>query len=42
MLNMASSYTELKDKISAKKMLERLVAQYPNSEAAKTAKERLK
>lgn len=42
MLNIASSYTELKDKINAKKMLDRLVAQYPNSEAAKTAKERLK
>ena len=41
MLNIASSYTELKDKVSAKKMLEKLVAQYPNSEAAKAAKERL-
>ena len=42
MLNIASSYAELKDKISAKKMLDRLVAQHPNSEAAKVARERLK
>lgn len=41
MLNMASSYAELKDKTNAKKMLDRLVTQYPSSEAAKTAKERL-
>ena len=41
LLNIASSYTEIKDKHSARKTLEKLVAQYPNSEAAKTAKERL-
>ena len=41
MLNIASSYIELKDKISAKKMHDRLIAQHPKSEAAKTARERL-
>lgn len=41
LLNIASCYMELKDKMTAKKTLERLVARYPNSEAAKTAKERL-
>ncbi|MBS1170316.1 MAG: ybgF [Burkholderiaceae bacterium] len=41
MLNIASCYLELKDRMTAKKTLERLVARYPQSEAAKTAKERL-
>jgi tol-pal system protein YbgF len=41
MLNIASCYTELKDKPSAKKVLTKLIAQYPKSEAAETAKERL-
>lgn len=41
MLNIASCYVELKDKVSARKTLDRLVARYPASEAAKTAKERL-
>ena len=41
LLNIASCYVELKDKLTAKKTLERLVARYPQSAAAKTAKERL-
>ncbi len=41
MLNIASCYTELKDKAAAKKALEALIAQYPDSNAAQTAKERL-
>lgn len=41
MLNMASCYMELKDRMTAKKTLERLIARFPQSEAAKTAKERL-
>lgn len=41
MLNIASCYMEMKDKKTAKKTLERLIARYPQSEAAKTAKERL-
>jgi len=41
MLNIASCYTELKDKPSAKKTLETLIAQYPTAPAAQTAKERL-
>lgn len=40
-LTMASCYTELKDKGSAKRTLENLVQQYPDSEAAKTARQRL-
>ena len=31
MLNIASSYTELKDKKNAKKALQQLVAKYPDS-----------
>jgi tol-pal system protein YbgF len=42
MLNIASCYIEMKDKANAKKMLKKLVAQYPQSEAAETAKTRLK
>lgn len=42
MLNIASCYAELKDKMQAKKWLERVIAQHPKSEAAKTARERLK
>jgi tol-pal system protein YbgF len=41
LLNIASCYTELKDKAAAKKTMETLVAQYPDSTAARTAKERL-
>ena len=41
MLNIASCYTELKDKAAAKKTLETLVAQYPDSNAAQTARQRL-
>jgi len=41
MLNIASCYLELKDKQTARKYLDKLIAQYPNSAAAKTAKERL-
>ena len=41
MLNMASCYTELKDKVGAKKTLDALVAKYPDSAAAQAARERL-
>lgn len=41
LLNIASCYTELKDKPAAKKSLDALIAQYPNTPAAQTAKERL-
>ncbi|HEU4777688.1 MAG TPA: tol-pal system protein YbgF [Telluria sp.] len=41
MLNIASCQTELKDK-AAKKTLQDLIKQYPDSSAAATAKERLK
>jgi tol-pal system protein YbgF len=41
LLNIASCQMELKDKPAAKKTLETLVAQYPDSDAAKTAKDRL-
>jgi tol-pal system protein YbgF len=41
MLNIASCYTELKDKAAAKKTLETLIAQYPDSNAAQTARQRL-
>jgi tol-pal system protein YbgF len=41
LLNIASCYTELKDKPAAKKTLEGLIAQYPDSNAAQTAKQRL-
>ncbi|MBA5606274.1 tol-pal system protein YbgF [Duganella sp. FT3S] len=41
MLNIASCQTELKDK-AAKKTLQELIKQYPDSSAAATAKERLK
>ena len=41
MLNIASCYTEMKNNTSAKKMLEKLITQYPKSDAAKTARERL-
>jgi len=41
LLNIASCQMELKDKAAAKKTLETLVAQYPDSESAQTAKDRL-
>ena len=41
LLNIASCQTELKDRGAARKTLETLVAQYPDSSAAQTAKERL-
>lgn len=41
MLNIASCYIELKDKAAARKALETLVAQYPDSNAAQTARQRL-
>lgn len=41
LLNIASCYIELKDKAAAKKTLETLLAKYPNSAVAQTAKERL-
>jgi len=40
-LNIASCYVELKEKPAAKKTLASLVAKYPDSPAAQTAKERL-
>jgi tol-pal system protein YbgF len=41
LLNIASCQMELKDRPAAKRTLETLVAQYPESPAAQTAKERL-
>lgn len=41
LLNIASCQMELKDKAAAKKTLETLIGQYPESQAAQTAKERL-
>jgi TolA-binding protein len=41
MLNIASSYTELKDKKNAKKALQQLVSKFPASSAAQAAKDRL-
>jgi tol-pal system protein YbgF len=41
MLNIASSYTEMKDRAAAKKALESLIAKYPDSNAAQTARQRL-
>jgi TolA-binding protein len=41
MLNIASSYTDLKDKKNAKKALQNLVTKYPDSTAAVAAKDRL-
>lgn len=41
MLNIASCHTELKEKKEAKKVLEQLLAQYPDTDAGRTAKERL-
>lgn len=41
LLNIASSYAELKNKAASKKTLEQLLTQYPNTPAAQTAKERL-
>jgi tol-pal system protein YbgF len=41
MLNIATSYTELKDKVKAKKALQTLIAKFPDSQAAQSAKDRL-
>jgi FimV-like protein len=41
LLNIASNYVELNDKKSAKKTLQQLVKNYPDSSAAQTAKDRL-
>jgi TolA-binding protein len=41
MLNIASSYTDLKDKKNAKKALQQLVKSFPESAAAQAAKDRL-
>lgn len=41
LLNIASCQIELKDRAAAKKTLETLITQYPESPAAQTAKERL-
>lgn len=41
MLNISACQLELKDKSASKKTLEALIAQYPESDAAKTAKSRL-
>jgi len=41
MLNIATSYAELKDKVKAKKTLQTLVAKFPDSQAAQSAKDRL-
>ena len=40
MLNIASCYTELKDKPNATKTLNALISRYPDSSAAQAAKER--
>jgi tol-pal system protein YbgF len=42
LLNIASSHLELKQKWAAKKALQQLVAKYPDSSAAATARDRLK
>lgn len=41
LLNISSSYMELKNKPASKKALEQLLTQYPNAPAAQTAKEHL-
>ena len=41
MLNIAGCYTELKEKVAAKKTLETLISQYPGTDAAQAAKSRL-
>lgn len=41
LLNISTCHIELKDKLAAKKALESLLAQYPDTAAAQTAKERL-
>jgi tol-pal system protein YbgF len=41
LLNIASCYTALKDKASAKKTLSEVISQFPDTAAAHTAKERL-
>jgi tol-pal system protein YbgF len=41
LLNIATAYTELKDKANARNTLDTLITQYPNSQAAATGKERM-
>jgi tol-pal system protein YbgF len=41
MLNIAACHLELKDKSASKKMLESVIAQYPDTEAAQAARNRL-
>ena len=41
MLNMATSYAELKDLPKAKKTLQQLVSKFPGTPAAQSAKDRL-
>ena len=41
MLTIASCYSEQKDKVNARKVLQNLRNQYPDSNAAKTAVDRL-
>ena len=41
LLNIATSYAELKDKVRAKKTLQTLVSKFPDSQAAQSAKDRL-
>jgi TolA-binding protein len=41
MLNIAGCQLDLKDKIGSKKTLEALISQFPESEAAQAAKNRL-
>jgi len=42
LLNIAASHVELKDTARARTALQKILADYPNSEAAKVADERLK
>jgi TolA-binding protein len=41
MLNIASAQTDMGDATAARRTLERLIAEYPKSEAATRAKQRL-
>ena len=42
LLNIAASHVELKDTARARNALQKIIADYPNTEAAKLAEERLK
>jgi tol-pal system protein YbgF len=42
LLNIAASYVELKDAVRARAALQKIIADYPNTEASKVAEERLK